>query len=240
MYIIDFFEQVCINGKPTRYYVSCNGYIQSIKNGKVYNMKVYKTKTGYEYVKFTINGKTRAEFVHRMVAKVFIPNPKNKPEVNHKDGVKSHNYVDNLEWVTSKENKEHAKKLNLYRPARGELSGRAVYTNKQIRNVCVLLEDNHKSVREISKITGVREDTIYGIRTKNIWLTITKNFTIPKIQTKRSRAYDESDIRKVCALLEKGMYTTEDIRKLTGVKKCTIQDIKHHRRWKYVSEKYNF
>ena len=68
-----------------------------------------KERGGYEYVHLNND----CISLHRLVAKAFIPNPDNKPEVNHIDGNKFNNTVSNLEWVTSKENKEHAWKHGL-------------------------------------------------------------------------------------------------------------------------------
>ena len=65
----------------------------------------------YEYAVVGISvgqGKMKRKRVHRLVAEAFIPNPENKPYVNHKDGVRYHNNVDNLEWVTPSENTQHA------------------------------------------------------------------------------------------------------------------------------------
>lgn len=63
---------------------------------------------GYGYVNFNINGKRKNFAVHRIVANAFIPNPEYKPEVNHKDLNKANNNIDNLEWVSSSENKVHS------------------------------------------------------------------------------------------------------------------------------------
>nr|DAK26566.1 MAG TPA: homing endonuclease [Caudoviricetes sp.] len=66
------------------------------------------------------NGKIHQTTIHILVAKAFIPNPKNKPEVNHIDGNKRNNTVENLEWVTRAENMHHARDTKLLMPPMGE------------------------------------------------------------------------------------------------------------------------
>ena len=63
---------------------------------------------GYMQVTLNKHGKSKAFLVHRLVAQAFLPNPDNKPEVNHKDRNGSNNAVSNLEWVTKLENMQHA------------------------------------------------------------------------------------------------------------------------------------
>jgi hypothetical protein len=62
---------------------------------------------GYKTILIRDNGRERTVFVHRLVALAFVPNPDNKPQVNHKDGNKANNRPDNLEWVTNAENMRH-------------------------------------------------------------------------------------------------------------------------------------
>ena len=70
-------------------------------------LKPFPTRTGYLLVKLTKEKKEKSFQVHRLVAITFIPNPENKPQVNHINGVKTDNYITNLEWVTAKENTRH-------------------------------------------------------------------------------------------------------------------------------------
>src|SRR5690606_38396846 len=87
------------------YEVSTTGRVRNSSTGKI------KAKTllrGYEKVCLWKQGTVNSPLVHRLVAKAFIPNPNNKPQVNHKDGNKQNNCVSNLEWVTAKENIGHA------------------------------------------------------------------------------------------------------------------------------------
>lgn len=70
---------------------------------------------GERYMLVTLNklGKKRPNLLHRVIAQAFIPNPDNLPEVNHKDGNRLNNSIENLEWCTSSENQLHAYKIGL-------------------------------------------------------------------------------------------------------------------------------
>ncbi len=85
--------------------------------GKVYNKKFkrFLSKGGntYKHITLCSDGFTYCVNIHRLVAKAFIPNPLNKPQVNHIDGNKSNNNVNNLEWCTPKENHQHAVRTGL-------------------------------------------------------------------------------------------------------------------------------
>lgn len=213
------YRRIFINDKPTEYFVSKSGdVISNYKNKNNYHLKVFETDKGYQYVKLWINNKSKAEFIHRLVAEAYIDNPYNKPEVNHIDGIKSNNNMDNLEWVTSKENKRHAKKHGLINIATCEKRSK-INSNENIHLVCKLLEENKKSINDISEITGVSTDLIYSIRTKGLWHDISKNYNIPKIQYKKSRAYSKDDIELVCKYLQKGKLPVSKISEITGVKK---------------------
>lgn len=89
------------------YQVSNLGNVKSLNynhTGKERNLKARNNGWGYLFVKLYKNGNRKLFTIHRLVAKAFIPNPENKREVNHKDENKTNNRVDNLEWMTSKEN----------------------------------------------------------------------------------------------------------------------------------------
>jgi len=83
------------------------------KDGSVYNFNTRRKlkpglMKGYHIVTFYNNKRRKSHLVHRLVAKAYIPNPNNSPEVNHIDGNKLNNHMDNLEWVTHAENMKHA------------------------------------------------------------------------------------------------------------------------------------
>lgn len=103
-----------IVGFEKYYNISDKGEVFSKRSGKY--LKLSHKKNGYVYIELNVDGKVTYKRVHRLVAEAFIPNPNNKPFVNHIDGNKSNNSVDNLEWVTGSENNIHAIQNNLFDP----------------------------------------------------------------------------------------------------------------------------
>jgi len=106
-------------GYETHYEVSNLGNVRSIermvaheegglKRNPAKQLKAGKGKNGYLTVSFSVDSIKSNHSVHRLVARAFIPNESNKPQVNHKDGNKHNNHIDNLEWVTRSENMKHA------------------------------------------------------------------------------------------------------------------------------------
>lgn len=105
-----------IEGYDGKYQVSSLGRVRSYANfgafeGEGKCTPIIKShsigKAGYHRVGLDIDGVTRLVSVHRLVAEAFIPNPNNKPQVNHIDGDKANNKKENLEWATAKENARH-------------------------------------------------------------------------------------------------------------------------------------
>lgn len=129
--------------KPIKGYES---YLVSI-NGDVYSTKRHKYLTksyngGYAKIIIRVDGVHHNKLVHRLVAQAYIPNPENKPQVNHKDGDKSNNNVFNLEWCTQSENNIHAFKNGLM----------------SITNNCIARQKEVVGIKVINTITG----KIYG------------------------------------------------------------------------------
>ena len=105
------------------YEVSNLGQVKSLNYNRTKEAKILrlcKNKDGYLCVHLHKNGKGYAKKVHRLVTAAFIPNPEGKTEVNHIDGNKTNNRVENLEWATHSENMHHAWETGLCKALKGE------------------------------------------------------------------------------------------------------------------------
>ena len=138
-----------IQGYEGFYEVSSWGRIKNSRSGRV--LKAGKHITGYLLVDLCKNGKHTTYRVHRLVAQTFIPNPQNKPEVNHIDENKENNYVENLEWVTSKENINHGTH-NL-----------RVSKTKSLPIICVETGVEYSSGKECAKQLGLHRGNIINV-----------------------------------------------------------------------------
>ena len=146
------------------YYITKKGCVYSKKYHPIQNkekrikkLNITISKNGSYIVVLHKEGKIFAKSVHRLVAKAFIPNPENKPEVNHINGIKTDNRVENLEWATRSENEIHAYRIL---GNKSSMKGRFGKDNpkskivQQIKDGKIIAE--FYGVRESERATGIR------------------------------------------------------------------------------------
>ncbi len=141
-----------IDGFDGQYLISNLGRVKSIKSNKI--LSYSKHSRGYLKVCLSFCGKSKKYYAHRLVAQAFIPNPDNKREVNHINGIKTDNSVKNLEWVTSKENNAHA----VFTGLNTGFKNIQIYVRKKV--LCVDTGVIYSSATEASKKLNLNRSAI--------------------------------------------------------------------------------
>ena len=135
-------------------------FLKPTKNRKGYlNLKLCKKSDGVCSEKSVI--------IHRLVANEFLENPLNKPQVNHKNGIKDDNRVDNLEWATGSENVIHALANNLKISIKGSEHKNSKLTEKEVLEIRAI--GRTKTLKEIAKIYNVDMSLISLILLEKAW-----------------------------------------------------------------------
>lgn len=139
--------------KDFDYLVGDQGTIKNLKGKEICQ---WVDNVGYKQVKLFKDGKAYYRRVHRLVAEAFTPNPNNLPQVNHIDGDKTNNAMENLEWITNSQNTKHGYDNELYHSKRRSikvevytLEGVYVGTYKSIRETADKLHINRKTLSRI-------------------------------------------------------------------------------------------
>ena len=159
-----------VKGYENIYQISNLARVKSFQKGKVKILQPILNNSGYLSVRLYKNGKSKVLKVHRLVAENFIPNPKNKPEVDHIDGCKINNAVENLRWVTSSENTQAALETGALKTGSENPNSKLTADDvKYIRSVYKECDEEF-GAKALAKKFNISYDTIYNI-IKNIVYT---------------------------------------------------------------------
>ena len=224
-------KEICMKLVPNSkdYYVSEDGFV--FRNGK----KLHTNRATYYTVRIVFTDGTHKDFyVHRLVAMLYIPNPENKRVVNHKDGNKQNNRVENLEWCTHKENSQHASQNGLI--GRGPSSPTAELSSWQVHAICRRLMQGYR-VKDIAEEFKISQPVVSSIKNKTRYTDIASKYTFPP----KSRALSIETVMWICSMMELGKKNKEieDMYDGTFYAGC-LDMIRYRRAYKDISIDFNF
>ena len=128
-------------------------------------------RLGYVKVRLSKNGESKTTLLHRVIADAFIEPVEGKNEINHKDGVKANNAIENLEWATRGENVKHAFLNKLKHPKRGEENNKSKLNWESVREIR-RLHSNGLSQKDLSRRFGVTIANVSSIVNHKTWKEI--------------------------------------------------------------------
>ena len=151
------------------YLVSDQGRVFNFKYNRF--VKPRKNIHGYLQVVLFKNSIRKTHTMHRLVALAFIPNPENKPTVNHMDSDRTNNFVENLEWNTHSENNQHGYDFGLHKPPcfKGIKNGRAKLSEDQVLEIRKLYATGDYTQKDLGKIFDVHQVHIGDIINRKTW-----------------------------------------------------------------------
>lgn len=174
------------NGEELRAIPGLDGFYSATNLGCIFSHNYRRTRRihelsqathpeGYKRVKLFAMNKKSPTPVHRLVAMAFLPNPKNLPQVNHKDGNKGNNVVENLEWCDNAHNQKHAAAHGLHVYPCGEAHAMAVLNEEDVRKIKDELRSTAAykgQLKEIGERYGVSLHCIFDIKHGRSWRTV--------------------------------------------------------------------
>jgi hypothetical protein len=205
--------------------------------GRIYSLKSKRFLStqyndgGYEVVTLRKNGKTNTLKIHRLLCLTYKADTHfESAMVNHIDGNKKNNSLDNLEWCTRSENVLHAYDNGLIKNKPRQLS------EDDVHLICQILESGARVI-DVAKQFAVDRSLIYSIYSGNSYVYISFEYDFSRVP-KNSRLSPEKVI-KVCELLSKNIPQTE-VAEITNVHLSSVKMIKQRRTHRYISDSYDW
>ena len=238
-----------------KYFEILDNHIEGVMSGQYINQNgiVYNTNSkrfihpnqninGYVQISIMMNNKTRyTTGVHRLLMLVYnFQYGCEKLVVNHKDGNKSNNSLDNLEWVTQTQNVEHAIKSGLL-PI-GENTSTSKLTNNQVKEICEELSKRRYlgQFTELANKYNVSNCTIESIAYGTYWKDISKDYNID-YNFRIFNSLNENNVKEICKELSKRRYNGQftELANKYNVSTSAIKGIAYGSTWTEISKNYN-
>lgn len=215
-------------------YVSNLGNVKTLKNNVLKGNVCRYRRVG---LKNKITGKIHTVNIHRLVAELFIGSIENGLVVNHIDGNKLNNNVNNLEIITPKENSIHAIEMGLTLPMQGEYNGNSILKESDILKIYDLIKKGFNN-EEISKIYNINFRTVSQIRTGFRWNYLFKKHFTKSIKSRNSKYSMEICIKIINELLNTNKKNIE-ISKEYNIEASLISRVRSKDTWLNVWDFYN-